>query len=240
VDLLPPAPNYTTTIIPHAAMGNQERQVSEARELRSLSRFMDSVSLMNASLEQRPLDQLEAMAIDRYEPSADDELGYCALLKPAPNEFRCGLAFYNSDEEIALEAAYMTRRVYEETEISAQVQANVDKSALVPFNTRTLYERRRAYQFQIVQFLDPHVTIDSPLLPRPAQVLDYVPYIRTLVESDNVMAALHESNRVSAQRGVIVRSHGRRAARAYQPYYRYLTLDEDQLRAVAESGFQTG
>ncbi|KDQ21020.1 hypothetical protein BOTBODRAFT_27035 [Botryobasidium botryosum FD-172 SS1] len=236
----PPAASCPTTSMPPAALGNQERQVSEARELRSLSRFMDSVSLMNASLEQRPLDQLEAMAIDRYEPSADDELGYCGLLKPAPDEFRCGLAFYNSDDEMALEAAYMARRVYEETGLGGQVQASMDGSALVPFSTRTLYERRRAYQFQVVQFLDPHIAIDSPLLPRPAQVLDYVPYIRALVEADNVLAALHESSRASAQRGVIVRSHGRRAARACQRYYRYLTLDEDQLRAVAESGFQTG
>lgn len=138
---------------------------------------------------------------------------------------------------MALEAAYLARRVYEETGSGAGVRSRMDKTAAVAFDTRGLYERRRGHQFQIVQFLDPHISIDSPLLPRPAQVLDYVPWVRAIVESDNAMAALHESNRVSAQRGVVIRTHGRRATRRYQPYCRYLSLDDDQLRAVADSGY---
>lgn len=195
------------------------------------------------------------MAIDRYEDGPDDEIGYRNLCKPPSADLQMvgGLSFYSRDEEIALEAVAVARGNLEAKGLgayyrrTATCQANNGDSLSVPafpvswaFNR--LAEARADHQRRLVAFVDEVVGIDVPLLPRPAMMLDYVPYIQRMIQVDD---ELEKITKLDGEDRSLGRRHVRQSTRLaggrVLQYERYLTLQgPGSLRAAQDSRFSWG
>lgn len=182
----------------------------------------------------------QALATDRYEEGPDDEMGHRSLCKPptADREMVGGLAFYSRDEEIALEAVAVARGNLEAKGLgayyrrAATCQANKSDSLSapgIPVSWRRVAEARADHQRLLVDFVDDALqTLDVPLLPRPAMLVDYVPYIQMMVKADDVLERLAKEeggNRIGGRRQVVRQSSRLAGSRVHQ-YERYLTLQQ--------------
>ncbi|KAG8973815.1 hypothetical protein FRC05_008234 [Tulasnella sp. 425] len=229
------------------------------KELSSLWRFMDLVSVADAHMNRRPERVLEALTIDRYEDGPDDEIGHRILRKWPTSELDAS-TFYAKDEEIALESLVMARGYLEPKGLGTfyrrgtcrELDNEVDGDKLGrPFDCEWLYKARADHQRLLVGFLDEVLrTPDVPLLPRPAMILDYVPYIQEMVRVDDELEeALAKSVREggvagagdlmgvfsSRRRGVAQRQSLRIGARVPPTQERYISLGADGLHAARES-----
>jgi len=166
---------------------------------------------------------MQALAIDRYHPTPDDEVGYLHLQKPDV-ELSSGPAFYQKDEEMAVETLFLARQHLKEMDVSGF-------GGGWGLEGKRLFEARASYQQGIVQFLDEMISLSTPLLPRPAAVMDYLAYIQKMVEVDDTLA-LHMEPRVG-RRGILRQS----SRLAHQPrvYERWIGLRDDSLHAVRVS-----
>jgi hypothetical protein len=146
-----------------------------------------------------------------------------------------GLAAYNEDDEIAKEHLHYINRLF-----SRKLKAPVQRGT-TPFSPTSLSKRREDHQIQVATFLDPLIPLNAPLLPRQAQFLDYIPYIRIMVNSDDVQeAAVQNADEEEIERLGGRRTRGGRPTRhtrRLEAYIRYVTLDGEQLEAVRESRF---
>lgn len=113
----------------------------------------------------------------------------------------------------------------------------------ISFDSRRLYHARANYQRQLVEFIDDVIqTIDIPLLPRPAMMLDYIPHIQWMIEIDDVQAevaksalAVSEGSIVGMGRRGAVRQSSRIGARVPTTHERYISLSEEALHAARGS-----
>ncbi|KAF8529038.1 hypothetical protein BU17DRAFT_80191 [Hysterangium stoloniferum] len=199
-----------------------------------LQRQSECASYVDAYLERRPWDVEEALAIDRYEPSADDEVGHLLLCKFRATERSRGLAFYNRETDMAYEALYGSHHVFE-TAVGPHVKANLSERGTTRLlDSRLLRRRRMANQVRIVSFLDDVISRFSPLLPRPAAVLDYTPYVRQMIIADDVMEAAARAKLEASQSAIDVQGRRRRRRRAAEEYIRHLAVSEGGQEAARE------
>ncbi|KIJ56690.1 hypothetical protein M422DRAFT_238305 [Sphaerobolus stellatus SS14] len=186
-----------------------------------IGKHIEYSSYTDAYLERHPADILEAFAIDRYEPSSDDEVSYTLLEKP-PSHTN-GLPFYNWDAEIAHAAISLSRHVLEASGAGKRSREEFgERGGTRHFNSRSLMEARVANQLRAVSFLDDTISLFGPLLPRPAAVLDYTPYVRQMVLADDAMAREFE-----AQPQETVGRRGRRSRWRAGEYVRYLDVSSE-------------
>lgn len=199
----------------------------------------------------------QALSIDRYQDGPDDEIGH-RILRKWPSSEDDASTFYAKDEEITLESlgvargylqqkglgAFYRRGTCRELDDDDKLQA---RTSSVPFDCEWLYKARADHQRLLVGFLDEVlVTPDVPLLPRPAMILDYVPYVQEMVRVDDELEALAKSVREgdaedlmgvfsSRRRGVAQRQSLRIGARVPPTHERYISLGADGLHAARES-----
>ena len=89
---------------------------------------------------------------------------------------------------------------------------------------------RVANQTQVASFLDDLIPLSGPLLPRPAAVLEYTPYVRQMVAADDAMKAEASERETRSH-------HGRQTRNRWQlgDYPRYITLSQGGLAAARET-----
>ncbi|KAF9509492.1 hypothetical protein BS47DRAFT_149415 [Hydnum rufescens UP504] len=237
--------------------------VDDAITLRFLWKFADSVSYANC-VDRRLGDYAEAQLIDDYnvwddgglehdnthKASLDNLLGHTILHKPAPRETAPTVPFYARDEEIALEivrAAHRRGALYPLATCSQQDSFSTSPGC---FDSIRLFDDRAQHQSRVLKFIEGLVQLSSPLLPRPEIFVDYIPYVRQMVVADDAekeaeaqaLAALQESARVKGNMARMTRNSQRSAegtsklARRHD-FIRYISLRDDELRALYESAF---
>lgn len=169
--------------------------------------------------------------MDRFAASTDDEVREGQVCKPTVQFDQVGIAEHCWDAEIALESLCMTRRILERNGAGAHARAEVSKSC--KWDSRRLEEVRSEHQERMAAFLDAGlVTESTPLLPRPALILDMIPAVRKMVAADDVFMAAD-----SASAGRVARGRSVRSARG-ATYERYIDLSPEQLAAVEATAFQ--
>ncbi|KAG8926549.1 hypothetical protein FRC00_002804 [Tulasnella sp. 408] len=257
----PVAPEgWTDSVCDWARSDDQDdggEEPKPGKELSSLWRFMDLVSVADAHMNRRPSRELEALSIDRYQDGPDDEIGHRILRKWPSSEDDAG-TFYAKDEEITLESLAVARGYLQQKGLGAfyrrgtcrELDNEVHSDKLLSrtsFDCEWLYKARADHQRLLVGFLDELlVTPDVPLLPRPAMILDYVPYVQEMVRVDDELDALARSMREgdaedlmgvfsSRRRGVAQRQSLRIGARVPPTHERYISLGADGLHAARES-----
>lgn len=111
------------------------------------------------------------------------------------------------------------------------------------FDSTRVYQARADHQRRLVEFIDDVVqTIDVPLLPRPAMLLDYVPHIQWMVAIDDAQeetakAAVgsSEGSIIGLGRRGLVRHSSRIGARVPATHERYISLAAEGLVAARGS-----
>ncbi|KAL1413540.1 hypothetical protein Q8F55_001314 [Vanrija albida] len=162
-----------------AALGLADSDEAEAvGELEGLRRRLDAASFADAYIAPRAWARIEVLEVDRLAPGVDDEQGIAQLLKPDVQELFPTLAAYDRSEDIA--------------------------SALVSFAgglcapLGNLQARQTAYIRSLLPVLDPIVPLSARLLPDATLFLETVPFVRAVVEADDV---LEEEDRVARESG---------------------------------------
>ncbi|KAG8692003.1 hypothetical protein FRC11_012349 [Ceratobasidium sp. 423] len=194
---------------------------AETIDATRLGRFSDTLSWVDAHLERRWTRQLEAAEVDRYEPGPDDQVYYktVELCKPY-NQESFGIAEYCADADIALAALCLARRRLERG--GAGGSARLGLKNTTHWNARWLEEERSEYQDRALTYLEKYILSEAtPQLPRPAVVLDMLPVVHRMVETDNEFEKEAEKGPVRVERGGRPR---RAAAHPQQKYVRYLML----------------
>src|SRR5689334_9193780 len=122
----------------------------------------------------------------------EDQLGHRILRKPRAREAQ-SFALYNRDEEFAADLIHLARNCLFQalskrkgsvlslptTSAPTSTPSNRVYPALhSPLSTYSLFLSRASYQSQTVRFIGGLLSLSSPLLPRPALVLDYIPFVR--------------------------------------------------------------
>lgn len=128
----------------------------------------------------------QAESVDRYAPCLDDEVGHSWLTKQEESGWEAsGVACAGREEGMAVEIAWRSR---EHGSVNGdglrRVGLAIDGGLeLSHFDGRRMASARAAYQAEILGPLDEIVVLSGPLLPRPGLVLDYLGYLRGMVES---------------------------------------------------------
>jgi hypothetical protein len=208
-----------------------------------LSQFLDLVSIADSHINRRPewilevsprlitcFDGMEltdfvdqALAIDRYEETPDDEVVVDRLLQKPEIEMGVGQAFYNRDEEMALAGVVLGR---EWLKVPRVEQGKVGGW----FEGQRLFDARAKFQEGIVHALDEVISLGTPLLPRAATVEEYLGYVQKMVMIDDTLA--HMETRVGRR---AIRQSSRLVSKA-RVYERWVGLSDDNLHAVRVSG----
>ncbi|KAF8607617.1 hypothetical protein BDV93DRAFT_603413 [Ceratobasidium sp. AG-I] len=201
----------------------------QLRQLVEMARFAEDVSVVDAELERSWTRQMQAAEVDRFAASVDDETRAWQVCKPMVPFEQVGIAEHCWDAEIALESLCMTRRILERHGAGARARAGVSRSR--KWDSRWLEEVRAEHQEKLAIFLDANlVTPSTPLLPRPALILDMIPAVRAMVAADEALMAA-ESNA-----GRVVWGRSVRSARQAK-YERYVALSAEELAAVKGSAY---
>ncbi|CAE6512282.1 unnamed protein product [Rhizoctonia solani] len=186
-------------------------------EAMRLERFADTLSWVDAHLERRWERQVEAAEIDRYAPGPDDQTYYkmVELCKPLRQE-SFGIAEYCADADIALTALCLARRRLERGGTGGSARLGLKNPA--HWNARWLEEERSEYQDRALTFLEKYILSEAtPQLPRPSVVLDVLPVVHRIVETDNEFEK-------EAKKGPMQRGGRPRRTAAQREHIRYLTL----------------
>jgi hypothetical protein len=126
------------------------------------------------------LDDTELDAPTKVRP--DDMVGHHVMRKPQYRENACVLPHYSSEDGMAIEVIARSRRLFLHHMPSDQAKDTFPDAA---FSTSRLFTDRAAYQAKALLFLEQLLVASSPLLPRAAIFLDYVPWITTMVRADD-------------------------------------------------------
>jgi len=188
-------------------------EVGEAlvTRLKRYALFLDYRSFVDAYLRRPEGRSVQALETDRSESSLDDEQGHVTMPKPSSADTDVGIAAYLHD---------------------AQFAAEVDATAISNFShTLPLLEGEPAAgstcTTNLLTYLAPLIPISSYLLPHPAVIADYAPYVRAMVRADDNGAEADEA-REAARFSRAGRPMRLAAAKlnARLPYARWISLDD--------------
>ncbi|KAF8897537.1 hypothetical protein BD779DRAFT_1491391 [Infundibulicybe gibba] len=158
---------------------------NDANGRASGARHAELVSFADSYLTRAPLDSQEALILDSYEPSVDDEIGHTILYKPGRGKGRIeyGFGWCDRDDEIASSAIRLSRGTLEAGETRGPRSINtVNRNS---FGARALFRARVEYQEHMGPFLLRNVGLSGRLLARTAVHLEYGPFIRQIVAADD-------------------------------------------------------
>ncbi|WVQ99289.1 hypothetical protein IAU59_006421 [Kwoniella sp. CBS 9459] len=184
-------------------------------ELSDSVKRIDNQSYIDAFVELRPWAKVEALEIDRYAPTADDELGPHLLPKPEISDRYPVFVGNDRSSQIALE-------------LKRLVGGGVDGTCIGPMTLGDgdLGLARTRYIRSTLPLLDPLIPLSAPLLPNPSLFLYTLPTILGMIEADDLLeraedvALAHGEERINRKTGRPVRSKGKGAHD--QGYMRYL------------------
>lgn len=133
----------------------------------------------------------------------DENLGHHSLSKPRYRDEAPVVPAYSAEADFVVEILNRSRLLHisavtrDERTSSASNHpsdpttpiANIPGDAFHKqddyFSTTKLFADRASYQADTLQFLEVLLTLSSPLFPRPAIFLDYVPWVTIMVRSDD-------------------------------------------------------
>lgn len=116
-------------------------------------------------------------------------------------------------------------------------------SSIRVFDSTRVYQARADHQRGLVEFVDDVVqTIEVPLLPRPAMLLDYIPIIQWMVAIDDAQEEMLKAALGSSEGSIsglgrrgLVRQSSRIGARVPTTHERYISLSAEGLHAARGS-----
>jgi hypothetical protein len=112
--------------------------------------------------------------------SPDDELGHTSLSNTTdPADQKTGLEFYIQDEVIATTLLRLSGK--------RLAGDSPSTSAADTFKARSLFQSRTTFQSRTLDILETIIPLTAPLMPRPAVFLDYEPFIRQMVATDDML-----------------------------------------------------
>lgn len=154
--------------------------------------------------------------------SPDDEIGHTHIFNASgrSNALTC----YYKDTMICEEVLRYSRGILE-----ASHNTRPAATSSIAFQTRALFRARTEYQTKMLDLLWPGlVPVHSHLLPRPAVFLDYIPWVRYMVQVDDIYEQTGdwEAN-VNPRSGRMTRSGAKGS------YERQLTLSDHQRGIIA-------
>jgi hypothetical protein len=163
---------------------------------------------------------VQGLGLNELGSPSDSELGHTILLHPsARSERREGLDFYHQDETIVNDLLRLSCK--QMRGIWASVTTAESFGACAP------YQARIAYQSQMLQVLERLIPISAPLMPRAAVFVDYEPFIRQIVGSDDILERRwHQHSR-----------HGR-TTRNSGAYERWLQLSDEHRQIMCGTNFR--
>ncbi|KZO94867.1 hypothetical protein CALVIDRAFT_500936 [Calocera viscosa TUFC12733] len=173
--------------------------------------FLDYRSFVDAYLTRPESRTIQALEPDRSESSLDDEQGHVAVQKPNPADTDVGIAAYLHDEVFA-------------DEVDATAISRFSHF-IPPLESKPAAES--ACMTSLLTYLAPLIPISSYLLPHPAVIVDYAPYVRAMVHADDEGAeadAAREAARFSRAGRPLRLAAAKFNARL--PYARWISLDE--------------
>ncbi|KII95183.1 hypothetical protein PLICRDRAFT_34020 [Plicaturopsis crispa FD-325 SS-3] len=244
------------------APGAADRDLS-IRALDRLAAHTELASFVDRHLVRRPLDAPEALAtLYSFETSPDDEIGHPILFasykdddiraddacpKPGissldhePRGAEVMLTetlkadarvFCHRDKSIAQAAMRHSRGILDAPSRAGETSRKLP--SLLP-DARALFRARVEYQSRMLQVLDTAlVPLSGPLMPRPALYLEYVPWIRHMVHTDDVLdeAARSGNHGEAAVEGNDSRKRRTRNSRRTE-YVRQISLTDEQRSAL--------
>lgn len=196
------------------------------------------------------LDDTELDAPTKVRP--DDTVGHHIVRKPQYRESARVLPRFSCENDMAIEVIARSRRL-----LLPRAPGNhlMDTSLTFPdaaFSGSRLFADRAAYQAKTLLFLEQLLAASSPLLPRPAIFLDYVPWITTMVRFDDAeeqaederireLRAASQSDgalgpgKLRQTRNSLRRLVGAESRQWGGKFSRYLDLDEEMINIVHET-----
>ncbi|KAG8859194.1 hypothetical protein FRB91_008689 [Serendipita sp. 411] len=193
---------HRPAVMPELVIGTEDghfRRSAPQEDLETLihlSELVDSISFSDAFIDRRLKDSLQEGSIDRYRPSSDDTQGHTLLCKvEEPEEAVFTSALRPREDDMALWVAYHARVRFEQRGhgqiarrdigtplgLTTLPQASIGLSAqAASLNMTELAMDRAKYQAKVVHALDEGISLQSPLLPSPGCILDYMPWMREI------------------------------------------------------------
>jgi hypothetical protein len=185
--------------------------------LADLVHALEAVSFADAHLAPRASARIEVYEIDRLAPGPDDEDGPRALLKPAPSDTHPALAAFDHSMTMACATAALGGR-----------------SQHWSYRASNLRLAQTAHVRRVLPALDEVVTLAGRLLPHPTLFTDTLPYLRTMVRTDDALAA---ADAAAAASGALRFNRAGRVVRgASRGYDRHIVMQEGALREMAAGG----
>ncbi|KAG8874138.1 hypothetical protein FRC20_006649 [Serendipita sp. 405] len=193
---------HRPAVMPELVIGTEDghfRRSAPQEDLETLihlSELVDSISFSDAFIDRRLKDSLQEGSIDRYRSSSDDTQGHTLLCKvEEPEEAVFTSALRPREDDMALWVAYHARVRFEQRGhgqiarrdigtplgLTTLPQASIGLSAqAASLNMTELAMDRAKYQAKVVHALDEGISLQSPLLPSPGCILDYMPWMREI------------------------------------------------------------
>ena len=112
----------------------------------------------------------------------DDMVGHDIVRKPLYRENACVIPHYSREDDMAIEVIARSREVFLSHPLTTDQSQDTSNTA---FSSSRLFADRAAYQAKALLFLERLLAASSPLLPRSAIFLDYVPWVTTMVRADD-------------------------------------------------------
>lgn len=186
-------------------------------------------------------DDYEALAGLSFEsiikPRSDDLLGPRLIRKPIYREHSCTLPSFSHENTIAMEVILQSRQYFLPT---LATLPNLETRH--PFSSAQQWADRAWYQAHALQYLELLVASSSPLMPRPAIFMDYVPWITAMVRVDDEeeqakklrLQTLQIAGHANGVKARMTRTSTRGVVGTANRYEfgRYITLDEPDLEMV--------
>lgn len=130
---------------------------------------------------------------------ADDTLGHQTLRKPRYRDNSSVVPTYSYEDQIVVEIAERSRfaninPTEQNTAPSSAPPKPTEETVAASdspypfrdyFSTTRLFADRASFQSQTLQFMEIFLTLSSPLFPRPAIFLEYVPWVTAMVRADD-------------------------------------------------------
>ncbi|KAG1907183.1 uncharacterized protein F5891DRAFT_1000463 [Suillus fuscotomentosus] len=195
---------------------------------RWVSTYTDCVSYTDSYLCRAPLDGREALSYNLSESLLDDELGHAILIRPSHvSDTRDGLAFYHNDELIVQDAIHLSRGKHEVLgAIPITTSINPAASGSNTDMETRLFRARVEHQAQMLTALQDIVQPPAPLMPQSSVYLDYIPWVRFMVNVDDILERLAWDEMEKVKSGRLTRNSMK--AR----HIRTIDLREDQHQAL--------
>ncbi|KAG2118742.1 uncharacterized protein F5147DRAFT_565197 [Suillus discolor] len=211
-----------------AQSGADVSETSTEELWRWVSTYTDCVSYTDSYLCRAPLDGHEALSYNLSESLLDDELGHATLIRPSHvSDTRDGLAFYHNDELIVQDAIHLSRGKHEVSgAIPITTSINPAASGSNTDMETRLFRARVEHQAQMLTALQDIVQPPAPLMPQSSVYLDYIPWVRFMVNVDDILERLAWDEMEKVKSGRLTRNSMK--AR----HIRTIDLREDQHQAL--------